>query len=128
MPLSAWINATLPLADWLGDYDMAVDTAFMIADKPTSITVTRIAAGVTTVLAAQTVRIEEFRGNRQVTTSAGQVYQVDAVILGYKGHATIVNTNLQPGDRFAIAGVRYEVIVLVVALTDSLQAYCRVLA
>jgi hypothetical protein len=72
------------------------------------------------------VRIEEFRGNRQVTTSAGQVYQVDAIVLGYKGHATITDTNLQPGDRFAVAGVRYEVIMLVVGLTDGLQAYCRV--
>lgn len=124
MPLSSWIDATLPLSSWLGDYDMAVDTAFMIADKPTSILVIRAGSP----MADQTVRIEEMRGNRQVTTSAGQVYQVDAIILGYKGHATIADTNLQPGDRFAVAGVRYEVVMLVVGLTDGLQAYCRVIA
>ena len=118
---SVWVGSTFPLSTWLDDHDPGRDTALLIADKSTSITVVRG----TGTLAAQTVRIEEMRGNRQVTTSAGQVFSVDAVVLGYKSHPTITDTDLQPGDRFAVASTRYEVIMLVPGLVDSLQAYCK---
>lgn len=119
--IDSWSGNTFPLSAWIDDHDPGVDTALIIADKTTSITVTR--GGST--LSAQTVRIEEQRGKGQVTTSAGQVYQVDAVILGYKSHPTITDTNLLPGDRFAVSGIRYEVIILVPGLVDGLQAYAR---
>lgn len=119
--LDSWLGTT-PLSTWLDDHDQAVDTAALIADKPTSITVVRGA----TTLSAQTVRIDSLSGSRQITTSAGQVHQADGLILGYKGHPTIANTDIKPGDRFALGGVKYEVIALVPNLLDSLQAYAKV--
>lgn len=119
--LDAWLGNSFPLSAWRDDHDPAVDTAAVIADKSTSITVSR--AGAT--LAAQTVRLEALGGNRQVQTSGGVTYQIDAVVIGYKGHATITDTNLRPQDRFAVGGVTYEVIMLAPGLADSLQAYCR---
>jgi len=101
---------------------MAVDTAILIADKSQSITVTR--GGST--LSAQTVRVDSLSGSQQITTSAGQVHQADALILGYRGHPTITDTDLKPGDRFALNGVKYEVIALVPNALDSLQAYAKV--
>ena len=118
---SVWGGSTFPLSTWLDDHDPGRDTALVIGDKTTSITVVRG----TGTLSAQTVRIEEMRGNRQVVTSAGQVFQVDAVVIGYKGHPTVSDTNLQPSDRFVGASVLYEVIMLVPDLVDSLQAYCK---
>lgn len=120
--IDAWLGNSFPLGSWLDDHDLGVDAAILIADKATSIAVIRNGVA----QAAQTVRIEEMRGARQVQTSAGQVYQIDAVVIGYRGHPTIANTSLQPGDRFAVAGVRYEVIMLAPNTPDSLQAYCRV--
>jgi hypothetical protein len=120
--IDAWSGNTFPLSAWTDDHDPGVDTALLIADKPTSITISRGAS----TLSAQTVRIEEFRGQKQVQSSAGQVYNVDAVVLGHKGHPTITDTDIKPGDRFAVAGVLFEVQMLVVGLADGVQAYARV--
>lgn len=107
---------------WVGTSTKAADQAAIIADKPTSIVVTRGA----TTLAAQTVRIEEQRNSRQVQTPGGQVFQVDALVFGYYDHATIANTDLKPGDRFAFRGVRYEILMLAPNTVGSVQAYARV--
>lgn len=120
--LNAWAGDSFPLSAWSDDYDMGVDTARLIADKSTSITVTR--AG--TPLAAQTVRIETLTGDRRMVTSGGTVYAMDALVVGYKSHPTVTNTDLKPGDRFYVDSTQYEVITLMPGLTDSLQAYCQV--
>jgi hypothetical protein len=120
--LDAWLGNTSPLSTWTDDHDMAVDTAILIADKPQSITVTRGGSA----LSAQTVRVDSLSGSRQITTSAGQVHQAEAIVLGYKGHSTITNTDLLPGDRFKVGGTLYEVIALVPNTLDGLQAYCSV--
>lgn len=119
--VDSWLTNTSPLSPWL-DHDHAVDNAIIVNDKSVSITIIRAGSP----LSAQSVRIEELRGNRVLQTPAGQTYQVDAVVLGYYGHATITNTNIQPGDRFAYRNVRYEVVMLVPGLNDELQAYCKV--
>ena len=121
--VDSWLGSTMPLMTWLDDHDPAVDAALIISDKTTSITMVRGA----TTLSAQTVRIEEARGNRQVQTAGGQVFQIDAIVFGYKGHPTITSTDIKPGDRFAVASVMYEVLMLAVGLVDGTQAYCRVL-
>lgn len=120
--IDAWLGNSTPLAPWLDDHDQAVDEAIIISDKTTSIVVVRGA----TTLSAQTVRIEGLNGNRQVQSSAGQVFQVDSIVFGYKSHPTITATDLKPGDTFAANGVLYQVIMLVPGLVDSLQAYCQV--
>lgn len=119
----AWSTSTFPLAAWTDDHDQAVDQALIISDKTTSIVVKR---GTATAMAAQTVRIEGLSSNRQAVSAAGDVFTIDAVIFGYAGHPTIANTDLKPGDRFDVAGVFYEVAMLIPGLPDSLQAYCKV--
>jgi hypothetical protein len=99
-----------------------VDTARLISHKSTSITVVR--AGVS--LTAQTVRIEDMGRTREVQTEGGQTAIADTLILGYFGHPTITDTDLQTGDRFAVAGVGYEIVGLLPGLTDSLQAWAMV--
>jgi hypothetical protein len=119
--IDAWTGNSFPLADWI-DVDRGVDTARLIADKSTSITVIR--GGV--AQAAQTVRIEDMGRTREVQTEGGQTAIADTLILGYFGHPTITDTDLQTGDRFAVASVGYEIVGLLPGLTDSLQAWAIV--
>lgn len=118
--IDAWTGNSFP-SDWI-DVDRGVDTARLIADKSTSITVIR--AGV--AQAAQSVRIEDMGRPREFQTEGGQTMIADTLILGYFGHPTIIDTDLQTGDRFAVAGVNYDVVGLLPGLTDSLQAFAKV--
>ena len=119
--IDAWTGNSFSLSDWI-DVDRGVDTARLIADKSTSITIVR--SGV--AQAAQTVRIEDMGRPREVQTEGGQTAIADTLILGYYGHPTITDTDLQTGDRFAVSGVGYEIVALLVGLDNSLQAFARV--
>ena len=118
----AWLGNAFPLSDWTDDVDRSVNTARLIADKITSIVVVR--AGVEQ--AAQNVRIEPMARPREVQTEGGQTAMADVLIIGYNGHPTITDTDLQTGDRFAVSGVGYEIVALLVGMTDSLQAFAKV--
>ena len=122
--INGWLTNTFPLSAWRDDHDPGVDTARVIADKAVSITILR--GGST--LGAQTVRIEEMGGGKQVQNTGGAAFIADAVVIGYKGHPTIANTDILPGDRFAHNGVRYQVVSLVPGLTDAVQAYAQLVA
>ena len=114
--ITAWAGSAFPLPEWSDDSDPAVDTTRLIAEKPSSITVSRGAE----TLAAQTVRIEALGRPRFVEVSAGLVVIVEALVLAEAG------ADLQAGDRFAAAGVAYEIVGLAPAIGDSLQAYAKV--
>lgn len=118
----AWTGNSFPLSDWLDAVDRGVDTARLIADKPTSITVVR--GGV--AQAAQSVRVEGLGRPREVQGEGGQTAIADVLVIGYKGHPTLTDTDLQTGDRFAVGGVSYEIVALLVGLSDCLQAYAKV--
>ena len=120
--VDAWAGDTFPLSDWSDDVDQGVDNARIVGDKTTSITAIRDGSA----LSAQTVRIEELRREREIETAAGQTAVVQVVVIGYKGHPSISDTDLQRGDRFAVGGVGYEIVALVPGLADSLQAYAKV--
>ena len=102
---NAWTGDAVPLTGWTDDNDRAHDTARLIAAKSSSITVSRPSGA----LDAQTVRLEpagsagEASGTNMVISKAG------IVIIGYKDHPTITDTNLRRGDRFLIAGQKYSV-------------------
>jgi len=120
--IDGWTGNSFPLSDYLSSIDRGVDTARLVADKATSITAIR--AGV--AQAAQSVRIETAGRPYTYQTEAGQTAQADALVIGYAGHPTITDTDLQLGDRFAVGGVGYEIVGLLPGLADSLQAYAKV--
>lgn len=94
----------------------------LITYKSTSITVNRNG----TSLAAQTVRLETLSGDKQIMGAGGVVHQISAMVLGYKGHPTIADTNLLPGDLFTVGTIHYEVIAVMPAHVDNLQAFLKV--
>lgn len=100
----------------------AADAWRRIQDKPTSITVERDG----TDLPAQTVRLEADSGGRVVAGMGGVQHLIEAVVFGIRDHATLADTDLQPGDRFVASGIAYEVIMVSPALLGELQAYAKV--
>ncbi|MDL1924329.1 hypothetical protein FBQ95_17130 [Chloroflexi bacterium CFX3] len=111
-----------PLGDWRDDINRAYDTARLIAEQPTNITLIR--AGAT--LAAQTVRLE--RSNNipaELTANIARVAETEVVIIGYRGHPTIADTNVRRGDRFVQAGQTYEVMQVDTRL-DRVFAHAKV--
>lgn len=96
----------------------------LIALKPTSITVKR---GNST-LSAQTVRLETLASQRAVVGEGGVTLMCDALLLGYYGHPTVANTDIQAGDRFRAGGVDYEVVIKMPAHVDNVQAWLKVRA
>ena len=103
---------------------MASALGALVALKATTITVKRGAS----TLGAQSVRLETLSSQRAIVGDGGITFQCDAMALGYKNHPTIADTNLQPGDRFVADGVAYEVILVMPAHEDCLQAWLKVRA
>lgn len=123
--IDAWAGSVFPLSGWLDDISASVDTARILADKSSSIVLVR--AGVTQ--AAQTVRIEDLRDRpRSFQTEGGDTGLAEILILGYKNHPTITDTDIQRGDRFALDGMGYRVVAVVPGLTDSVQAFATMRA
>jgi hypothetical protein len=109
-------------ANYFGSESQPEVIGSLIPLKPTSITVIRDGAA----LAAQTVRLETLSSDRQMQGQNGRIYSVDAMALGYKGHSTQPDCDLQAGDTFEADEVGFEVIAVMPAHTDCLQAYLRV--
>lgn len=118
--IDAWAGNEFPLGGWLDDINASVDTARILQDKVSSIVLVR--AGVSQT--AQSVRIEDLRNKpRSYQTEAGETGLAEILILGYKNHPTITDTDVQRGDRFALDGASYRVVAVTPGLLDSLQAF-----
>jgi hypothetical protein len=121
------INEWLAVSDSMGAAlveERAVTAWARVQDKPASIVVLRGAAE----RPAQTVRIETETNDRSATGPGGTTYQIDAVVYGVKDHPDeeVLDTDLQPGDQFALGGRQYEVIAAAVETPGHVQVYCRV--
>lgn len=82
---------------------LAVDTARRIADRPSTIVVSRDIQGVTTQLLPQTVRIEVLQNPRESNELRDALIAISkqyVVVIGYKDHPTIPNTDIQRADQF----------------------------
>lgn len=125
MDLSGWFATSRLLGAWREREGRPGSVAQMIADDPFSISITREASGVTTTLAAQTVRIAQ-RGTTGTEAflrmGSGVNSRQDVVILGYKNHPTITDTNIQYGDRFAYNGKYYRVNLIERDFSDRIIA------
>lgn len=114
---------THSIATSLNAFDDAETVGVRIAERPSSITVTR--AGST--LSAQTVRIEVASQPSPMTGLGGNVTtaETDIIILGYKNHLTVADTNLQRDDRFLYGGRMYNVVDVFANFSDRLMARAR---
>lgn len=105
----------------------AVDTAVLIEQKPSTIVIQRRneMTGITVSLPAQTVRLEpiqnirEANENRDAWVAVSKQY---VVIVGYKDHPTIPNTNIRRADLFFFDGYMYEVTELFTTIPGRMLA------
>lgn len=119
--IDSWLGTSTPLAAY-DDHDPAIDAAIIVADKPTSIVITRYSGATPATLAAQSVRLEWQGGDRQVQGPGGVTYSIDALVLAGAGG------DLQSGDTFKAAGRQYRIVALIAGLTDEVQAYATVVS
>lgn len=112
----------MPSLTGLTNAQSATSIGERIALKSTSITITRNGVA----QAAQTVRLETLASQRAVVGAGGVTFQCDAMLLGYRNHPSVSDTSVKPGDRFRVGTVDYEVIAVLPAHTDCVQAYLLV--
>jgi hypothetical protein len=101
----------------------AADAWQRIQDKPTSITIRRNGTAQT----AQTVRIEfDDTATERITDNVSVGLQT-LIVFGVRGHATVTDTDIKPGDKFIAAKKEYEVLSLI-HTTGEIQAIARATA
>lgn len=101
------------------------DTARTISDRPSVIVVSRLVDGVTVQLPPQTVRLEPVQNIREsneqrdpVVTSSKQY----VVVMGYKDHPTIPDTDLKRADLFFYQERIFEVVEFIQTVPGRLLA------
>lgn len=119
MSLDAWLGSDDPLSGF-PTVDRTLDTARRIAQRPTSITVVSRLAGA--LPGAQTVRLEPLSAPREQAGSVGVQVDAGILILGYKDHPTIADTDVQRGDRFLYEDRMYTVTGIIPNTPDRVLA------
>lgn len=111
---------------WTPSEQSRADAAWSrIQAKPSSVVIAR---GASTTLAAQMVRLEySTQMPSEPSGSAGMSSKQTVILFGVRGHATVADTNVVRGDRFAVSGVQYRVVAVVPTLGE-VQATCEVMA
>ena len=91
-----------------------------INDKPSEISILR--NDTPPYLAAQTVRIEYSIAEREVSGAGATTSVRGVTVFGVQGHATVPDTDIERGDKFAFAGERYQVRSVDKTLVGEIQA------
>lgn len=118
MGVSDWLGSSASLSAWRGTVDRANDTARRIAERSSTITIQRVGAADH----AETVRLEVMSLPDEERGTAGKVAVSRVLIVGYKDHATVTDTDIQRGDRFYYDGLWYDVTQVMPAIPDRFQA------
>jgi hypothetical protein len=125
-----WMGFVGKAGDWKEEIeDDARNVHFthrVILEKPTSIVIYRPPTD--TTLAAQTVRIEQTRiqPDRE-TGKAAREHRANATLLGYKGHPTITDTDINAHDQFIVNGIKYEVRLIFPDTPGRVEAWLEVI-
>lgn len=102
------------------------DTARLIAARPSTIVVTRDdGSGTVETLPPQTVRIEviqNIRSGVELRDALVAISKQYSVVIGYRDHPYIPNTDLRRADVFMHQGRAYEVIEIVDTVPGRLLA------
>jgi len=102
---------------WGGGEGQPEALAALIPLKPVS--TGSITRGDGSTVAAKTVRLETLGSQQQRQSPGGQVYMIDAMVLG------IMGTDLRSGDIFTVDGQNFEVVIKMPGHTDCEQYYLQ---
>lgn len=103
----------------------AVDTAVTISERPSTVVVSRLVDGVTVQLPPQTVRIEVVQNVRtsnelRARTEGISIPEQYLVLMGYKDHPAIPDTDVQFADLIFYQGRMYEILELITTVPGRL--------
>lgn len=132
MPTSSFFGSGVRINAWMDDRMRPASSGALIEDNPSSVSFIRQnkSTQATTTLSAQTVRIELASlsaSERQLRGANGVTSSQRLVILGYKGHPTETDTDIQRGDRFELDDRYYTVKTVEPAMPHFVQALCEVM-
>ncbi len=104
---------------------LAVDTAMRIADRPSTIVISRLVNGVTIQLPPQTVRIEVVQNVRTSNEVRSRLEGISIaeqylVVIGFLDHPTIPNTDLRYADLFFYQARMFEALELITTVPGRL--------
>jgi len=119
--LNAWLGDTHALSTWRDDIDRATNTARVIAEQSVSITIDRQG----TDLDAQTVRLDPLWQHDELRDTSGQTVDADVLIIGYKSHPSITDTNIRRGDEFFYDDQWYSVTYVIPNVPDRFLAVAK---
>lgn len=125
--INNWFGVTRVLDEWREKEGRPGSVAQMIADDPFSVVITRQDAvtQATTQLTAQTVRIAQ-RGTHGteafMRAGVGFTSRQQVVVLGYKNHPIVTDTDIRYGDRFAWNNKYYSVTLVEKDFPDRMIA------
>lgn len=109
------------LRAWRDHDGRAVSVGEMILDKPATITILRDGVA----QAAQVVGIHVFGSSmneRQGMGSNALTNTQRVLVLGYRGHPTVADTDIQTQDEFAYDGHFYRVVAVEGGFVDRVEA------
>ncbi len=112
---SDWVASGFDLEDLTGYPEERAAFAWKaIRDKPVPVVLVRDAtiSIPASNLDPQTVRVEVSGSAVEFLTETGDTARADIILFGVIGHpdATVLDTNVQNGDRFRYLGADYEVV------------------
>jgi hypothetical protein len=118
-----WLADSTPFRTWVGDKSRPASVGNIILDNPVTIRVLRDG----TYLSEQVVRIATLGAAKEtgILDDAGIITSQTMVVLGYKNHPDVTDTDLQTEDRFAVDGRTYRVVKVQATHTDRLLAFAE---
>lgn len=119
---AAWLSEHSRWRDWRDEQNpRPASVGMIITDKPAEITIIR--SGV--ALDEQIVRIDVFGSSVNERLSMGSNAYTNTqrvLVLGYRNHPTIADTDIQTQDEFAFDGNFYRVVKVESSFTDRVEA------
>lgn len=125
-----WLSSTAPNPQAGNTEVRGFDTARLISARPSTIVVSRRDPDtrVTIQLPPQVVRIEamqNIRGAKDLRDAMVAISEQYVVVIGFKDHPTMPNTNLLRADRFFYQERMYEVIEFIDTVPGRLLVSCE---
>lgn len=121
-----WFGTGRILTKWRGDQFRSQTWGAVINDQVVNITIDRQDSETQThsFLEPQPVRIDMAGtpNERELSGMGGAVARQKVLVVGYKNHKQIPNTDIQRGDRFFFNDRNYEVIAIEDHFDDRLLA------
>lgn len=107
-----WLGSTAPNPQSGNVEVRANDTARLIDARPSYVIIERFLNNVKTTLPIQKVRLEVMQSIRNSSEQHDAMIEISkqyVILIGYKDHPTIPDTNVQRADRFFYLGRLWEV-------------------